>query len=175
MKIKTLSWAYLNELINDAVQSPRLRLHDNIHSSYDDPCQRLVNAIGTDSYVRPHRHSLDPKNETLIALQGLFALLTFDDLGKVKEIIRFGTEYHQDHNTLSVGVDIPPDTWHSVIALSTNSILMEVKTGPFKPYSAKELASWAPEEESHDSIKYLQQLKKHVHKVLDNNKWSTEF
>ena len=155
----------MNELFNEATQSPRQRQHRNIHSSYDDPCQRLVNAIGINSYIRPHRHLIDPKNETLIALQGLFALLTFDNQGRIREIIRFGTEAHLGIDVLSVGVDIPPDIWHSVIALSSNSILMELKAGPFRPYSAKELASWAPEEGSPESIEYLQNLKKHVHKV----------
>jgi cupin fold WbuC family metalloprotein len=54
---------YLDELSGLAKVSPRLRQHRNIHTSYDDPCQRLFNAIEPESYIRPHRHAADPRDE----------------------------------------------------------------------------------------------------------------
>ena len=71
---------YLNDLISEAKRSSRKRQHRNIHSSFDDRCQRLMNAIGTDSYIAPHRHQIDPKSECLIAAKGLFAAIIFSDI-----------------------------------------------------------------------------------------------
>ena len=107
MIIQRFSDDYLASLVNEASNSPRSRQHRNIHSSYDDPCQRFMNAIGMDSYIRPHRHSLDPKAETLVAVRGLFALVIFDNSGAIQEVIRFGTEHYADASGLSVG-ESPP-------------------------------------------------------------------
>lgn len=150
---------YLNALINGAACSPRLRQHRNIHASHQDPCQRFFNAIGVDSYIRPHRHSLDPKAETLVAVRGLFALVIFDNEGTVQEVIRFGTEKYGGNGGLSVGVDLAPGTWHTIIALEPDSVLLELKAGPFDPNVAKEPAFWAPEEGSQESIAYFTRLK----------------
>ena len=95
MKIKKISFALLDTLVESTKVSPKHRQHHNIHESYQDPCQRFFNAIDMDSYIRPHRHLLDHKRECLIALYGIMALIVFNDTGKVVEIIRFGTEKHK--------------------------------------------------------------------------------
>jgi len=51
----------------------------------------LFNAIEPGSYIRPHRHASDPREELLIAVRGLVALVTFDDQGAVTNVLRFGT------------------------------------------------------------------------------------
>lgn len=158
MTIKIFSTEYLSSLIEEATSSARARRHRNIHSSYEDPCQRFMNAIGINSYIRPHRHAMEPKSETLIAVLGKFALFIFDDEGTVQDIIRFGTEYYANEDQLSIGVDIPPGIWHTIVALEPRSILLELKAGPFDPSLAKEPALWAPEEESLDGALYLQRL-----------------
>lgn len=159
MTIKRFSPDFLGTLIDEAERSPRSRQHRNIHQSYDDPCQRFLNAIGMGSYIRPHRHSLDPKAETLVAVRGMFALVTFDGDGAVQEVIRFGTEKYGEAEGLSVGVDLPPGTWHTIIALVPDSVLLELKAGPFDSKAAKELAPWAPDEGSVDALPYLQRLR----------------
>ena len=86
------STSYLDSLIAEAERSPRRRQFRNVHRSMSEPAQRLFNAIEPDSYVRPHRHQLDPKDETLIAVRGLFALITFSDEGEITDIVHFGSE-----------------------------------------------------------------------------------
>ena len=147
--------SYLNSLINEAEQSPRLRQHRNIHSSYEDGCQRFMNAICVGSYICPHRHLQDPKNECLIAVKGLFALMVFNDSGRVEDIKIFGTE---KYGTDSVGVELPAGTWHTVLALGKGSVLLEVKQGPFSPNQAKEFAPWAPSENDGGVIEYYDML-----------------
>ena len=159
MTIINFTPAYLNALISEATKSPRLRQHQNIHTSYQDPCQRFMNAFGVDSYMRPHRHLLDPKAETLIAIQGLFALVTFDDEGIVQEIIHFGTEKYSTPQGLSVGADLSPETWHTIIARVPDAVLLELKAGPYDQNAAKEPAPWAPEEQTPEGNDFLVKLK----------------
>jgi cupin fold WbuC family metalloprotein len=133
-----------------------MRQHLNIHQSYDDPCQRLFNAIGINSYIRPHRHSLDPKTESLFAVRGLFALVLFDQHGNPRNVIRFGSE--SAGGKVAAGVELSPGDWHTVVALSEGAVLLELKAGPFRPDAAKELASWAPEEGGDAALSYLRSL-----------------
>ena len=70
-----------------ASHSHRGRKNLNLHIEYADPCQRLFNAIGVDSYIPPHRHFRGPKEETLIAVRGLFALVILDEVGGIKKFV----------------------------------------------------------------------------------------
>jgi cupin fold WbuC family metalloprotein len=169
MSIKLFCNAFLRGLVGDSLLSTRKRQNYNLHEDYSDPCQRLFNAIHIDSYIPPHRHSLDPKSECLIAVRGLFALLIFDVEGRILSVTQFGSEvYCGSDDDCGVGVDIPPNVWHTVLALSTSAILFEVKRGPFNPLSSKELAPWAPLEDSPHALEYLQVLKNEA------NLWRTK-
>lgn len=154
--MKIFDYQYLSDLSRQAKNGPRRRQHRNIHQSYQDACQRLFNAIEPGSYIRPHRHASASREELLIAIRGSMALVTFDDQGSVTGILRFGTEKYG--SVLSVGVEVTPSTWHTVIALEAGSILLEVKAGPFDPFQSKDLAPWAPEECSDAAVDYLNNL-----------------
>lgn len=145
---------FLDVLIVQACRSPRRRQHHNLHMSYAEPVQRLFNAIGVDSYIRPHRHTLDPKLETLVALRGRFALIVFDDDGGVRDCIAFGIVPGDD-----ALVEVPPEHWHSVVAISEGAVLLEIKEGPFDPEQAKEPAPWSPEEGADSAVGYLAGLR----------------
>jgi cupin fold WbuC family metalloprotein len=88
------------------------------------------------------------------------ALVTFDDDGKVIGLVRFGARGHSED--LAVGVEVPARTWHTVIALESGSVLLEVKSGPFDPTQPKDLAPWAPTENSAHTARYLQLLLSHI-------------
>ena len=154
--MKTFDAQYLNDLTGQAKNSPRLRQHRNIHQSYQDACQRLFNAIEPGSYIRPHRHSSEPREELLIAIRGSMALITFDDQGSVTDIFRFGSEkYGSDW---AAGAEVASSTWHTVVVLEPGCVLLEVKAGPFDPNQPKDLAQWAPEEGSEMAQGYLRDL-----------------
>lgn len=146
--------AFLTKLVERAERSPRRRQHANIHARHSDPVQRLFNAICVDSYIRPHRHKLDPKQELLIAVRGRFSLILFDKRGEVSKCVTFGC-----HPNLSAGVEVEPIQWHTVVALEAGSILLEVKQGPFEAAAAKELAPWSPSEDDIESVGYLRYLR----------------
>jgi cupin fold WbuC family metalloprotein len=118
--------------------------------------QRLFNAIEPGSYIRPHRHASDPREELLVAVRGVMGLVTFDDQGAVTNVLRFGSEKHGDE--MAVGAEVSSGTWHTVIALEPGCVLLEVKAGPFDPNQPKDLAPWAPEEGTSSAASYLQQL-----------------
>jgi cupin fold WbuC family metalloprotein len=157
--MKVFSRHYFDELLASADQSPRLRAHVNVHRSYADQCQKLFNAIKVESYIRPHRHSLDLKEECLLAIRGLFGLIEFTDQGVINSIMLFGSEKYSEQLSIAAGVELPAGVWHTVVSLVDKSILFEVKSGPFAPSLAKEFALWAPEEGCDDASLYLEALK----------------
>lgn len=154
--MKIFSANQLNALVTQAQDSPRLRQHQNIHTGFHEPCQRLFNAIEPGSYIRPHRHYSVPREELLVAIRGLMALVTFDDAGQVQRIVRFGSEKYGSE--LAVGVEVTPEDWHTVLALEQGSVLLEVKAGPFDPGQPKDLAEWAPREGTEGASEYLSRL-----------------
>lgn len=156
MGIGVFSAEYLNTLVASASVSPRLRQHRNIHSDYSDPCQRLFNAIEPGSYIRPHKHSQSSGTETMLAVRGRMALLAFDDGGVLEEAIVFGVDGAGEE--IAAGVHVPAGRWHTVIAFSPGSILLETKAGPFDAERPKELAPWAPDEGTSAGREYLDRL-----------------
>lgn len=162
MSIKNFSTEFLDNLSLSAFNLPRGRKNSNLHINYSDSCQRLFNAISIESYIPPHRHLADPKEETLLAVKGLFALIVFDETGRIEQIYKFGTERYFTQGVSSIGVELPPDVWHTVLALVEDSVLLEIKAGPFIPSAAKESAPWAPDEESSEAISYFAMLKRLV-------------
>lgn len=146
----------LSSLAEQAAASPRRRQHYNLHKAFSDPSQRLLNFLWHDSYIRPHRHIVDPKPETLIALSGTLGCIIFDNLGQIKDYCRFKAE---DACPIVV---IEPDEWHTVVALSENALLLETKAGPFYPDAAKELALWAAPEDTAGAVSYLNSLKHYL-------------
>lgn len=151
--MKILDNSLLTKLSGEAAQNPRLRKNLNLHADYNEPSQRLLNAMEPDSYIRPHRHLRDPKPECFIGIRGKLALIIFDDDGEIAHVFPFGP------NQESAGADIPPGIWHTVVCLEKGSIFFETKPGPFIPISTKDMAPWAPEEErSLDAQAYLNDL-----------------
>jgi len=158
--MKVFSADYLKKLTAQAQDNLRKRQHCNIHESYADPCQRLFNAIEPDSYIPPHRHATDPKDELLIAVRGSMALVTFDEQGMVTRVVRFGAD--RSGGGSAVGAEVAANTWHTVIALEPGCVLLEVKAGPFDPNQPKNLAPWAPDESSNQVAAYRQMLLSYI-------------
>lgn len=166
--MKLFSSRYFEDLQIAASQSQRFRAHINVHRSYTDHCQKLFNAIKVNSYIHPHRHSLDPKKECLMAIKGLFGFIIFTEQGLIESVDIFGSEKYSEKLSIPLGVEVPANVWHTVISLADDSVLFEVKSGPFDPGLAKELAPWAPEEGSENVPQYLEILKQKCLSKLSN-------
>jgi len=159
--MKIISTADLDLLSDNARSSRRLRCNLNLHPSYDDPCQRLFNAIEPGTYIRPHRHTDPPKPETFVLVRGSLALLIFNDDGRVVETI------HLEEGGAFVAVDVPPGHWHTALSLAPGTIFFETKPGPYLPLSDKDFAPWAPREQDPAFVGYLAELERFVHASED--------
>ncbi len=51
------------------------------------------------------------------------------------------------------GLEIPSNTWHSIIALESGTVIFEIKKGPYQPLPSEDLASWAPQISDAEGIK----------------------
>lgn len=142
----------LDKLREDAVISPRKRMNLNIHDSLDARVQRLFNSMEPGTYVRPHRHIQEGRFELFLCIRGKGAVFVFDDGGGVADlaVISPGGEI--------VGVEIPPNAWHTVLPLEPETIFFEVKEGPYIEVSDKDFAPWAPEPSSEECGGYLEWL-----------------
>ncbi len=133
--------------------SPRRRVILPFHKSEADLLHRMLNAAQPDTYVRPHRHLDPPKAEAWIALRGALAFFTFDEGGRVQECLRVGA------GEATCGVDLEPGIYHSFVALVPDTVIYEVKTGPFAPATDKTFAPWAPAEGDPAAAAYREALR----------------
>lgn len=112
----------LNQVAEEAKESPRLRMNYNFHQSLDDKCHRFLNALELGTVVPIHHHPT--KDETFIILRGKVKVSTFNDDGTVRESIILC------HEEGCYGVDIPKNTWH-ILECIESAVIFEVKEGPF--------------------------------------------
>ncbi|MGX2039820.1 WbuC family cupin fold metalloprotein [Methylocaldum sp. MU1018] len=138
--LKTISDKQLLRLSGEAAASPRLRKNLNVHPVPEDPIQRLFNALEPGTYVRPHRHARPDGWELMLAVRGAFSVMTFDGDGTVLERIDLSAAGGD------TAVEIPPYTWHAAVVLAPETVMFEVKPGPYRPVEDKDFAAWAPEE-----------------------------
>lgn len=104
-----------------------------LHAGHDDQVQRLLIALQPGSYVRPHQHS--QQWEMLVLQRGRLDVLAFAPDGVV-------LARHRLDRAAPV-IQIPARTWHAGVVLEPDTVVMEVKPGPYRP---NEFADWAPEE-----------------------------
>jgi cupin fold WbuC family metalloprotein len=132
--------AMIDQAVAYSRASPRGRMIAPFHKSPDDPLHRMLNALQPHSYVRPHRHLDPPKAEAWVVLRGAVAFFLFEEDGTILECARLGA------NDRRRGVDLSPGGYHGLIALEPDTVLYEVKTGPFAAISDKAFAPFAPVE-----------------------------
>lgn len=128
--------------------SPRRRMLMPIHRGQDDLVQRMVNFLQPGTYIRAHQHPRDWASETILVMSGKLGFVTFDPAGEVETVHR-----------LCAGelLDIEARVWHSVLALEDDTVILEIKRGPYSDED-KVFADWSPEESSDAAPAYLEWL-----------------
>lgn len=116
----------LDQVSEQAKESPRLRMNYNFHQSLDEKCHRFLNAVEPGSVVPIHRHPT--KDETFVLLRGRVRVTTHNDDGSIVEDIVLCPEEG------IYGVNIPKGVWHKVDSLKSGSCFFECKEGPFVPH-----------------------------------------
>lgn len=56
------------------------------------------------------------------------------------------------------GIEIEPDTCHTVFPVSDEAVFLEIKEGPYTPAEASDFAPWAPEEGHGDVAEFQKWL-----------------
>ena len=109
-----------------AKENPRLRSNLDMRNSADDQSQRMLNAIEPGSVVPIHRHR--NTSETVVCLRGKLVEEYYDDLERMctESIVL-------TPNGQTVALNIPAGQWHTVKALESGTVILEVKDGRYEP------------------------------------------
>ena len=123
-----ISRAILDDLTAKAKVSPRLRMNLDLRDSAEDTSQRMLNAIEPGSPLPIHRHQ--NTSETVICLRGRLVEEFYDDLERIcTERIELSP------NGPVVALNIPAGQWHTVQALESGTVILEMKNGKYEPLS----------------------------------------
>lgn len=141
-RLVRLDDALLGVVSARAAASERGRMNHNLHR-HADAVQRFLNALQPGTYVRPHRHVRQSPGEgfeCFVVLQGSIGLLVFAADGTVilSQRLQAGGPVH--------GVELAEDQFHSLVALSDDAVLLELKQGPYRPTEDKDFLACFPAE-----------------------------
>ena len=124
----------LDHLTEQAKASPRLRMNYDLRNSAEDQSQRMLNAVEPGSPIPIHRHR--KSSETVICLRGRLVWEFYDELERVcTETIELSP------NGPVVALNVPKGQWHTVRALESGSVIMEVKDGKYEPQGEEDILS----------------------------------
>lgn len=125
MNITVIDKELLDEASRQAKTNARLRMNHNFHKSLDDKVHRFLNALEPGTIMDIHRHDED---ESYVVLRGSVKALFYDKDGKLIE------SHLLNPAKGSFGINIPANTFHSLEVLESNTVLFEVREGPFKKH-----------------------------------------
>jgi len=138
--MKKIGLKLFEDLSKKATFSKRRRTNFNFHKNYKDKVQRLLNVLKKDTYIRPHLHTQKYRWEVFIILKGKVYVVEYYKNGEVKDCCILDSK-----GEVKV-VELKYNTYHSIIPLK-DSVLYELKQGPYIPEKDKIFAPWSPEEE----------------------------
>ena len=128
MTVKKITQAILDNLTEQAKASPRLRMNLDLRNSAEDQSQRMLNAIEPGSPLPIHRHQ--KSSETVVCLRGRLVEEYYDELERIcTERIELSP------NGPVVALNIPAGQWHTVQALESGTVILEMKNGKYEPLS----------------------------------------
>ena len=147
----------LDRLTEEAKANPRLRMNLDLRNSDQDGSQRMLNAIEPGSPLPIHRHR--NTSETVVCLRGRLVEEYYDEFlrpdgssqgeaakpsGKRPEVERERrcTETIElSPNGPVVALNIPAGQWHTVKALESGTVILEVKDGAYEPLGPEDILS----------------------------------
>ena len=127
-----INQALLDKLTEEAKASPRLRMNLDLRNSDQDASQRMLNAIEPGSVLPIHRHQ--KTSETVVCLRGRLVWEFYDELERCcTEAIELSPGGHV------VALNVPAGQWHTVRALESGSVILEMKNGPYEPMGPEDI------------------------------------
>ena len=128
LTVMKITQAILDNLTEQAKASPRLRMNLDLRNSAEDQSQRMLNAIEPGSTLPIHRHQ--KSSETVVCLRGRLVEEYYDELERIcTERIELSP------NGPVVALNIPAGQWHTVQALESGTVILEMKNGKYEPLS----------------------------------------
>ncbi len=135
----TLTEDLLQKGFQGSAESPRKRIILPLHRTQGALVQRMLNFMQPGTYIQPHLHPVDHAIETIQVLRGAIGFVIFDDQGTVLSTHRLGSD--------GLGlIDIENNIWHGFVVLEPNTVVLEIKRGPYDPQHDKVFAGWSPKE-----------------------------
>jgi cupin fold WbuC family metalloprotein len=139
----------------DASRASERKRSPKILHSKGDYLNKVFNFIISGSYMQPHLHPGPEKIEKMHLIEGSFALIIFDNTGNIVDVHIL----EEDKNEF---IAVPAYTWHTYVMLSDEVIVYEEMDGFYNPNTWKEMAPWAPKENTPEAIIYLNELKSQI-------------
>ena len=138
LTVMKITQAILDNLTEQAKASPRLRMNLDLRNSAEDQSQRMLNAIEPGSPLPIHRHQ--NTSETVVCIRGRLVEEFFaEQSGKAErydDLERICTERIElSPNGPVVALNIPAGQWHTVQALESGTVILEMKNGKYEPIS----------------------------------------
>lgn len=115
----------LDKLTAQAQASPRLRMNMDLRNSDADSSQRMLNAIEPESVVPVHRHQ--KTSETVVVLRGCVVEEYYTSEGVCS------ASYELAAGGPVCALNIPAGQWHTLRALESGTVILEMKDGPYEP------------------------------------------
>jgi cupin fold WbuC family metalloprotein len=153
LAIKHITQELFNTLAEQASHHPRLRQNYNFHE-LSEKVQRFLNVLQPGTYVRPHHHNrpADVNGfECFLVLQGELGILIFDQNQTV-----IHTEHLSAQGNVR-GIELAEGTVHTIVALAPNTIMFELKEGPYYPTNDKNFLAGFPLEGTSEADQCVKQ------------------
>lgn len=122
----------LDRLTEEAKANPRLRVNYDLRNSAEDGSQRMLNAIEPGSVFPIHRHR--KTSETMVCLRGKLVVEYYEEQERTcTEAIELSP------NGPVMALNIPAGQWHTVRALESGTVILEMKDGPYEPLGEEDI------------------------------------
>lgn len=150
--IKRLNQELLDSIAQQARKSPRLRQNYNFHE-VSEKVQRFINVLQPGTYIRPHRHCRTTGVngfEFFLVIQGELGIIILDANNQIvdKELV--------SANGSVRGIELAQETYHTLVALAADTVILELKEGPYEPSSDKEFLEDFPAEGTAAAIQLVE-------------------
>lgn len=126
-----ITQALLDKLTAQAKVSPRLRMNMDLRNGPEDGSQRMLNAIEPGSPLPIHRHKYT--SETIVCVRGRVVEEFYDETGVLVDSIELSP------GGPNVAINVPAGQWHTVRALESGSVLLEMKDGKYEPLGPEDI------------------------------------
>ena len=107
----------------------------DLRNGPEDGSQRMLNAIEPGSPLPIHRHKYT--SETVVCLRGRIVEEFYDELER-----RCTEAIELSPGGPNFLVNVPAGQWHTVRALESGSVLLEMKDGKYEPLGPEDILSF---------------------------------